>query len=130
MVKKEMTIIIIFAALILLAVAHYFFFNIYETSFIISSKELYADYKSMIKIESIPINSFGLRVPFKNSPTKFEIIEGENLIEIISNDEEKGIFIIRSKGETGSLSLKVKPKYSLLPTVFEINILPSFAYKL
>ncbi len=128
--KRELLIAGIVAVLILLFTLHYFVFNIYETSFTFSSRILYADYNSAIKIEAVPINSLGFRIPLKNSPTKFEIIEGNNLVEILLNDSSKGFLEIRAKGETGKLTIRAKPKYSLLPSLFEVEILPSLALKI
>lgn len=120
----------IFSLAILLLLLHYFVFNIYETTFKISARNLYADFTSTVKIEAIPINSLGFRVPFKNSPADFEIIEGNSLIEIAAEDSAKGFFIIRAKGEIGKIVVRIKPKYSLLPTIFEFNILQSVAHKI
>lgn len=128
--KKELIFFGILSLAILLPLLHYFVFNIYETTFKLSSNNLYADFASTIEIETIPINSLGFRVPLKNSPADFEILEGSSLIEIAAKDSAKGIFRIRAKGEIGKVVVRVKPKYSLLPTIFEFNILQSVAHKI
>jgi len=49
------------------------------------------------------------------------------LIEIVENNTEKGKLIIESKNIPGKVVIRVKSKFSLLPTEFEIKIIPNIA---
>lgn len=102
--------------------------NIYEVTYNVSTYTLYADNSSECKIETEPINGLGYRVPFRNSPTFFEIKIGRELVEIVKNDYDNGILIIRAKDKKGKVEIYCKSIHALLPSVFEIEILPNFAY--
>jgi len=122
---------IYFTALVLISLlallAHQYIFSIYEVEYKISSRVLYLNSDSKIIIEAIPVNSFGFRTPFRNSYAKFSIVQGKDLIEIEENNYEKGILIIKAKAEIGTVVIRVKSKFSLLPTEFEIKIVPNLA---
>jgi hypothetical protein len=120
-------IYLIFVLLIFItgfAIFHYVF-SIYEVFYKVTPDRLYADNSSVLTIESKPINSFGWRAPFRNSPTKFIFTEGEELVDIISIDEENGILQIRAKCKAGKVSVLLKSKHSLLPSTIEIIIEPN-----
>jgi hypothetical protein len=106
------------------ALFHYVF-SIYEVIYKITPDRLYADNSSTLTIESEPINSFGWKAPFRNSLTKFTFTEGEELIDIISINEDKGILQIKAKLKAGKVSVSLKSKYSLLPSTIEIIIEPN-----
>lgn len=122
---------IYFTAIVLICLfallAHQYIFSIYEVEYKINSRALYLNSDSKIIIEAIPVNSFGFRAPFRNSYTKFSIIQGKDLIEVEENNYEKGTLIINAKTETGIVVIRVKSRFSLLPTEFEIKILPNLA---
>ena len=122
---------IYFTAIVLLSLlallAHQYIFSIYEVEYKISSRVLYLNSDSKIIIEAVPVNSFGVRAPFRNSFTKFSIIQGKELIEIEENNYEKGNLIIKAKNQPGTVIIRVKSKFSLLPTEFEIKIVPNLA---
>ena len=124
-VEIYFTVIVLMSLFALLA--HQYIFSIYEVEYKISSRVLYLNSDSKIVLEAIPVNSFGFRAPFRNSYTKFSIIQGKDLIEIEENNYEKGILIIKAKAEPGTVVIRVKSKFSLLPTEFEIKIVPNLA---
>jgi len=124
-VEIYFTAVTVFALLVLLV--HQYIFSIYEVEYTISSRILYLNSDSKIVIEAIPVNSFGFRAPFRNSYTKFTVVEGKELIEIVENNNEKGKLIIESKNIPGKVVIRVKSKFSLLPTEFEIKIIPNIA---
>jgi len=109
---------------------HQYIFSIYEVEYKISSRVLYLQSDTKIIIEAVPINSFGFRTPFRKSYAKFSITEGKDLIEIVENDYDEGVLIVRAKNEPGTVTIRVKSKYSLLPTEFEIKIIPNLAQHL
>ena len=124
-VEIYFTAVTVFALLVLLV--HQYIFSIYEVEYTISSRILYLNSDSKIVIEAIPVNSFGFRAPFRNSYTKFSVVEGKELIEIVENNNEQGKLIIESKNIPGKVVIRVKSKFSLLPTEFEIKIIPNIA---
>ncbi len=124
-VEIYFTAIVFFSLLVILV--HQYIFSIYEVEYKISSRVLYLNSDAKIVIEAFPVNSFGFRTQFRNSYTKYSLIQGKDLIEIEENDYEKGRLIIKAKSEPGTVIIRVKSKFSLLPTEFEIRIVPNLA---
>lgn len=87
-----------------------------------SAKSLYANNTSTITISAVPSNAFGWKVPFRNSYTRFEITKNKNLVEIIFENNKKGILKLKAKNQTGQIIIHAKSKYSILPSSFEIPI--------
>ncbi|MEO8399702.1 MAG: hypothetical protein ABI550_07805 [Ignavibacteriaceae bacterium] len=104
-----------------------YIFSIYEVTYLIKPEKLFADNHSTVSILAEPLNSFGLKAPFRNSYTDFEITEGEELIEVILEDKETGKLIIKAKDKTGKVVIHIKTKYALLPSSVEILIYPNAA---
>ncbi len=113
--------------LILGLLVYYFIFNIYEVTFLIKPKTLFADYKSTTIIKAIPINALGYEVPFRSVNAKIEIEEGNDLIDIIKANENKGIFILRAKDRPGKVVVLIKSDKSLLSTLVTIIINSTYA---
>lgn len=114
-------------AAVVILLLHNYVFSIYETDFRLSNEVLYADNMSTIKIVAVPINGLGVRAPFRKVPTVFSIEEGEQLIDVVSKDENSGIMVIKARLSPGKVIIRAKAKYSLLPSVFEIPILANTA---
>jgi hypothetical protein len=123
--RKEILTISILAGAVVLLFLYLYVFNIYEVQFEITRRFLYADNQSMTKIEAVPLNSFGWKAPFRFAPATFEIERGKNLIEIIKEDNSRGILIIRSKNDIGNISIIARSPKALLPSIIEISILPN-----
>lgn len=121
--RNKILIILISIFLFILLFLGMYVFNAYGDIVKKSPQNLFSDQSSTIKIEVVPINAFGWEIPFRNSSAKFKIIEGEDLLEILSEDNEKGIFILRSRGITGNVEISVKSEFSLFPTLVIIEIL-------
>lgn len=102
-------------------------FNIYEVSVTVKPAQLFADGNSTVKIEVVPLNSFGGRAPFRVARTKFEITAGEELVSIIKSDEANGVMVLKAKFETGKVEVMVRSEKSLLPTLLEIPVKPNYA---
>lgn len=120
--NKILIILISVSSLILLFLGMYVF-NVYGDIIKKNPQNLFTDQSSTIKIEVVPINAFGWEIPFRNSKTEFKIIEGEDLIEILNEDNRRGILILRSKGMIGNVEVSVKSQFSLFPTLVSIEIL-------
>jgi len=127
MEKRTLIIIISFIAILFILAAYNYIFSIYETDFRVSATHLVADGNSQLTIIAIPLNGLGFRAPFRKVPTVYMVDEGNNLIEIIQNDEMHGILKIRAKLASGKVVISAKSKYALLPSLFEILILPNIA---
>lgn len=121
--RSRNILVLTFAVLFFLSILFYYFlYNVYGTEIRLSPNELFADPGSEITIEVVPINALGYRAFFRSSSATFEIIEGNDLIEKVLIDEEKGLLKIRSIGKTGKVLISIKSQYSLLKEYFEIEI--------
>ena len=127
---KYRIFIISLAILLIIAFAvYYYVFNIYEVTVKVTPPNLFADNSSRITIRVIPINALGKRAPFRSVNAKFIITQGKDLIDVIEQDENNGILILRSKGKEGKVIIIVKSKYSLLPTEVDIHVVANYAEK-
>lgn len=129
MSKSQIYFIIISFIIILGLLSYHYLINIYEVTYSINPENLFADYKSTVTIKTIPLNSLGLRAPFRHSSTNFQIIQGSQLVDIIREDPLKGICVLRAKGQTGKVVVYVKSVNSLLPSELIIFIYPDYAFK-
>ena len=129
MSKSQIYFIIISFIIILGLLSYHYLINIYEVTYSIIPRNLFADYKSTVTIGTIPLNSLGLRAPFRHSRTNFQIIQGRQLVDIIRVDPLKGICVLRAKGQTGKVVVSVKSVNSFLPSELIIFIYPDYAVK-
>jgi len=104
-----------------------YIFGIYEVNFETHPERLYADNQSTLQIKAVPLNSLVWKSPFRNAPIEFEIKEGNELIDVLTYDKEKGVFVIKAKERAGKVVISAKSRFSLLPTEFEIIIEPNAA---
>lgn len=125
--KSVVVFLVITTILILAFAVHQYIFSIYEVTYNVSGYKLYADNQSTVTIQAVPVNALGFIPPFRNSNTVFEIKEGNDLIEIVESNYETGKFVIKAKDLTGVVIIHAKSKYALLPSSFEIIILPNLA---
>ena len=124
--RRNKIYIIIFLSIAIIGLFLYqYVLNIYEVEIHVNPQNLYADNQSTLTINAIPINSFGMKAPFRDSPATFEIREGKDLVEIVTENEQQGFLTLQSKNRTGKVIVFVKPKYALLPSSVEIEILPN-----
>ncbi len=122
MKRNDIIIISASVVIVMLILGYYFLYNIYETEVELNPKYLYADTNSIIEIKVIPINALGTRAIFRSIISEFEIIEGKELVEIISTNN--GLLKLKSKGLKGKVGIKIYSKHSLFPQYIEIPILP------
>ncbi|MCU7491916.1 MAG: hypothetical protein ACM3UR_11775 [Bacteroidota bacterium] len=116
---------------IVLLIAAYFLkqyvFNIYEVTFSLSAKALYADGESTIRIEAVPVNAFGFRAPLRKVAVVFDIMEGKDLVEVVSSDLPGGVIVLKSRAGSGKVVLRARSEFQLLPAIIEIPVLSSMA---
>ncbi len=117
---------LIFIASCLLA--YYYIFNIYEVTYSVKPKVLYAENSSKVEISTIPLNALGTKVPFRCSYTVFNIREGRELVEKISENCNRGKLILRTKNKTGKIVIFIKSNHAILPSSIEIKIYPNLAF--
>lgn len=124
MKSRDWLMLLIGVSILLLIAAYYFLYNIYEIKVEISPQHLFTDSNSTLEIKVIPINAVGSRALFRSTQSKFEIIEGASLVEIIFADKELSVLKIKSKGIEGKVGIKIYNSHSLFPQYVEILILP------
>jgi hypothetical protein len=120
--KKIITIYLLIFLLITLLLAYFFLYNIYGSEVRRIPENLFADTESSITIKVVPVNALGSKALFRTSSAKFEIIEGNDLIEVILLDEKNGQLKIRSLGKAGIVGIKIKSQHSLFPEYVEIEV--------
>src|ERR1035441_5518272 len=91
MERSEIYLILILIVFIAIFSSYHYIFNIYEVTFKVTPDKLYADNNSTIIIEAVPINSLGWRTPYRKTYSEFTFNEGKDLIEVIFQDNSKGI---------------------------------------
>ena len=118
--KIYIVLTILFFIVVLLVFQYVF--SIYEVTYSLDHKVIFADYKSTVTIRVIPVNSFGWKAPFRTSSTSFEIKEGNELVDIIVEDSKTGLFTLRAKNKPGKVVIYINSEHSLLPSTIEITI--------
>ena len=126
--RRNIIYIIIGAVIILTAIFFYLYvFNIYEITYSVNPSSLYSDNESIVIISAEPVNAFGWKIPFRNSYAEFNIKEGKDLVDVLLEDNRKGILKLKAKNKTGTVVVLIKSKYALLPSSIEIQIYPNAA---
>ncbi len=97
-----------------------YWFNIYEVKIVSSSDSLKVNGNKSVKIFSVPLNSFGKKIPLRNVDTKYEILSGENLVSILKTKE--GVLLITPKSDSGTVVIRILPEMGLFPTDIKIKI--------
>lgn len=125
--RKNIYLILFFVSVIAAFFLYMYVFNIYEVEVSVYPRELFADGKSTLKIEAVPLNSFGKRALFRNVSADFNFTAGKDLVSVITRDERNGVIVLRAKFTPGKVEVMVKPEKSLLPSLVEIQINPNYA---
>jgi hypothetical protein len=125
--KSVIILLSVSGALLLLLAVHHYIFSIYELTYQQNTSRLFADEQSILEIYAIPVNALGMKAPFRNANTKYEIREGKDLVDVLINDYKSGKLKLRAKNRTGKVVIYSKSQFSLLPTSFEIVIEPNLA---
>ncbi len=121
--RKNILIILISVSIFILIFFSMYVFNVYGDVIKKHPENLFADHSSTIKIEVIPVNAFGWKIPFRYSTAEFIFLEGESLIEIVELDQKNGFIILRSKGTSGKVEISIKSQFSLFPNLIRFEIL-------
>lgn len=124
---KTQYIIIIIVLLITAYFLKQYVFNIYEVTFSLSPKALYADGESKIRVEAVPVNAFGFRAPLRKVAVVFDIMEGKDLVEIVNSDLPDGFIVLKARAGSGKVVLRARSEFQLLPALIEIQVLSSIA---
>ena len=99
--KNIIVIYILLFILIAFLLGYFFLYNIYGSEVRKTPAYLFADPESVMIIEVVPINALGSKAIFRTSSAEFEVVEGNDLIEVTLIDKENGVLQIRSKREIG-----------------------------
>lgn len=121
--RKNILIITVSLVILVLLFLSLYVFNVYGDVIRKYPDNLFADLNSTIEIKVVPINAFGWSLPFRKSNAEFNFIEGENLVEIIEQNNEKGFIILRSLGIPGRVEINIESQFSLLPNLVIVEIL-------
>ncbi len=111
--KKNLVTIIFFVLLILLFLSWLYVFNVYEVK-----TELHVEKSPYYKIDIIPINSLGIKSPFRNVKASYEILIGKKDINTIVNNINR--IIISAKKQHGLIKLKISTDKTQNKTIIEI----------
>ncbi|NLT51835.1 MAG: hypothetical protein GXX85_13065 [Ignavibacteria bacterium] len=109
--------IVIFVVSIILAVFLWqYVFLVYEVKI---NKKIFTEKEKdeCVEISVYPINSFGMKIPFKEIKAMFVIEEGADAIEIIENDFESGKFKFQWKDKKNKVTIKIITDFSLFPII-------------
>jgi hypothetical protein len=123
--RSEIYLILILIVFIVGFSSCHYIFSIYEITYKVTPDKLYADNNSTLIIETVPINSFGGKAPFRKTFSEFTFNEGKDLVKVIFQDNSNGILRIRAKEKPGKVSITIKSNYSLIPSTIEIIIEPN-----
>lgn len=116
--------IIYYLVLFLIILSALFFYNyvysIYEIKYEISNQIIFCN--STAEIKAVGINALGYKITFRTIRAEYEIIEGQDLVEIIYKDVSKGELKIKALSKSGIVTIRATSQYSLLPAIIEIPI--------
>ncbi len=121
--RKNILIILFLSLSVLFLFFALYVFNVYGDLIEKKPENLFAEPSSTIKIQVVPINAFGWKIPFRKSTADFIITEGSALVKVVQINNAEGYIILRSLGVAGKVELNVKSEYSLLPCIIIIEIL-------
>jgi hypothetical protein len=125
--RNQIYFIAVLAIIIIVLFGFQYFVSIYEVDIVTEPEVLFADNTSVCLIRTVPLNSFGWKVPFRKASAQIEIREGSDLVDIVKLDEDNGIIKIKAREKTGIVVIYIKPEKALLPSSVEVKILPNQA---
>jgi len=123
--RGQIYLILVLLVLIIILFGYQYLISIYEVEITVEPDVLYADNVSVCVIQTKPVNSFGMKIPFRDASAQIEIKEGMDLVEIIELDEKRGCLKIKAKERTGTVVIYIRPEKALLPSSIEIRIIPN-----
>ena len=113
---------LIFGFVFLFAIAFFvwhYFFSIYETRVILSPLKPAYEINDSIEISVEPLNSFGIKSPFRKISSQVNVLQGKSIAEIKKENENKFLLIAKNKGK---LVLEISNKFSLLNELVKIKV--------
>ncbi len=125
MTRRKTILIIIFILPILFFGIYNYLISIYEVIYQVTPDNLYADDKSEITIEAVPINAIGSRALFRQVEAAYTITDGAELVNIIEENLSGGTFKLKAKDKAGVIKITAKSRYALAPSPIIINIYPN-----
>lgn len=121
--KKSSIIYLILLFIILVALFFYYYaYSIYEIKYEISNQIIFCNSNSTAEIRAFGLNALGYKIAFRTISAHYEIIEGQDLVEILNNDFSKGELKIKALSKSGIVIIRATSQYSLLPAVIEIPV--------
>lgn len=118
--------IIYYLILFFIILSALFFYNyvysIYEIKYEVSNQIIFCNSNSTTKIKVFGINAIGYKITFRTISAHYEIIEGQELVEIINQEFSTGEFEIKALNKPGKVTIRATSQYSLLPTIIEISV--------
>ena len=97
-----------------------YIFNIYEIDIKIDKHTLFLNGGSSAVIELVPMNSIGMKAPFRNVNSQIKFIDGKELVNVIYESQNK--IVLKSKSDTGKVELKIESDYLLYPNKYNFEI--------
>lgn len=104
--KRNKTFVIILSLVLIALLSEHYIFTTSKVEVEINPPVLKASENSELTITVVPKNYAGFRTPFRKVEIRFQIEEGNNLINIVKEDTN-GTFIIKSKGAEGEVTIGI-----------------------
>jgi hypothetical protein len=117
------TIIIFLVLTIITAIfifVWFYLFNIYEVKISVIPESKILKSNDRIEINIIPLNSFGTKALWRSVNADYEIIEGEDLVNMKRISESA--IEISSKGPKGNVVVLVTPSIGLFSSKISIKV--------
>jgi len=118
--------VVYFLILIFILLSTLFFYNyvysIYEIKYEISNQIIFCNSNSTTRIKALGINALGYKITFRTISADYEIIEGQDLVEIVYKNLSKGELKIKALHKSGTVTIRATSQYSLLPAIIEIPV--------
>lgn len=124
MIKSQVKLILFSLTIFLSFVIYNYLISIYEVSVEINPKHIYADFKTIVTVQVVPVNALGFKAIFRSTTSRFVIIEGNQLVEIIESNSKVSRLKLKTKGLTGTVGIKIYSEHALFPQFVEIEISP------
>lgn len=125
--KLAVIVISFIVVFVILFILWHYVYNIYEVSYNVSSQNLYADNQSTVRINAVPVNALGFKAPGRKVEAEFSITEGKELVEIIDYRPDIGTIELKALDKAGTVTIQMKSRFTLMPTLIEITILSNTA---
>lgn len=123
--RNTITLIILLIFLISAFAIYNYLINIYEVVYKVTPDALYADGKSIISINSVPVNGLGWKALIREAEVDYTITEGADLVKIVMYDRSKGVIKLKAVNRSGVVKIIARSSYALLPSPVNFRIYPN-----